>query len=78
MIIRAEHNDVKATRDINGKIKDVDEVNLYPLPFADGYGDKRCVGELQGGPKMEDPLYNIFGDQAQMKVDISEIDQLAV
>lgn len=78
VIIRAEHFNVKATRDINGKIKDADEVHLYPVPYAENYFDKRCIGEMQNGPKMEDPLYNIFGDQAQMKIDLSEIDQLAV
>ena len=78
VIIRAEHFNVNATRDINGKIKDADEVHLYPIPYSDLYFDKRCIGELQGGPKIEDPLYNIFGDQAQMKVNISEVDQLAI
>ena len=78
VIIRAEHFDVNATRDMNGKIKDADEVHLYPIPYSEHYFEKRCIGEIQGGPKMEDPLYNIFGDQAQMKVDISDMDQLAI
>jgi hypothetical protein len=46
LIIRAEHEDSKATRDINGKIRDEDEVHLYPVPYADAYGNKRCIGEM--------------------------------
>jgi len=78
LIVRAEHFDARATRDINGRIKNEDEIHLNPTPYADGYWNKRCLGEAQNGPKMEQPVYNVFGDQAQMKVNLGDIGELAV
>ena len=78
LIVRAEHFDARATRDINGRIKNEDEIHLNPTPYADSYWNKRCVGEAQNGPKMDQPVYNVFGDQAQMKINLGDIGELAV
>jgi hypothetical protein len=45
LIVRAEHFSASATRDINGKIKNEDEIHLNPVPYADSYWNKRCIGE---------------------------------
>ena len=45
LIVRAEHFNASATRDINGKIKNEDEIHLNPVPYADSYWNKRCIGE---------------------------------